>query len=59
MQLMAFEDMTLELRTTNAQLQNTQEELRHMVITDPLTGCSNRHFFDEIIGRERVDRWRG
>ena len=23
-----------------------------MVITDPLTGCRNRRFFDEIIGRE-------
>ncbi|HEV3484981.1 MAG TPA: GGDEF domain-containing protein [Vicinamibacterales bacterium] len=52
MQLMTFEDMTMELRTTNTRLEKAQEELRQMVITDPLTGCRNRRFFDEIIGRE-------
>jgi diguanylate cyclase (GGDEF)-like protein len=52
MQLMAFEDMTQELRVTNVQLRAAQEELRHMVITDPLTGCRNLRFFDEVIGRE-------
>jgi diguanylate cyclase (GGDEF)-like protein len=52
MQLMAFEDMTVELRVTNRQLQIAQEELRQMVITDPLTGCRNRRFFDAVIGRE-------
>ena len=52
MQLMAFEDMTYELRQTNGQLERAQSELRQMVITDPLTGCRNRRFFDEIIGRE-------
>jgi diguanylate cyclase (GGDEF)-like protein len=52
MQLMTFEDMTWELRRTNRRLQVTQEKLRRMVITDPLTGCRNRRFFDEIIGRE-------
>jgi diguanylate cyclase (GGDEF)-like protein len=52
MQLMTFEDMTLELRRTNNRLEKVQDKLRRMVITDPLTGCRNRRFFDEIIGRE-------
>lgn len=52
MQLMTFEDMTLELRRTNNRLKVAQSKLRRMVITDPLTGCRNRRFFDEIIGRE-------
>jgi len=51
-QLMAFEDMTYELRLTNTRLEHAQEELREMVITDPLTGTRNRRFFDEVIGRE-------
>ena len=51
-QLMAFEDMTYELRLTNTRLEKAQAELREMVITDPLTGTRNRRFFDEIIGRE-------
>lgn len=51
-QLMAFEDMTYELRVTNARLETAQAELREMVITDPLTGTRNRRFFDEVIGRE-------
>jgi diguanylate cyclase (GGDEF)-like protein len=52
MQLMSFEDMTEELRVTNRRLEQAQSELRQAVITDPLTGCRNRRFFDEIIGRE-------
>ena len=52
MQLMTFEDMTLELRRTNRRLESAQSKLRRAVITDPLTGCRNRRFFDEIIGRE-------
>lgn len=52
MQLMTFEDMTYELRVTNRRLQTAQADLREMVITDPLTKCRNRRFFDEIIGRE-------
>jgi diguanylate cyclase (GGDEF)-like protein len=52
MQLMTFEDMTYELRRTNRRLESAQGKLRRMVITDPLTGCRNRRFFDEIIGRE-------
>ena len=59
-QLMAFEDMTYELRLTNKRLESAQAELREMVITDPLTGTRNRRFFDEIIGRElqRHSRYR-
>jgi len=52
MQLMTFEDMTLELRRTNRRLEQTEVRLRRAVITDPLTGCHNRRFFDEVIGRE-------
>jgi diguanylate cyclase (GGDEF)-like protein len=52
MQLMTFEDMTYELRRTNRRLEAAQNKLRRMVITDPLTGCRNRRFFEEIIGRE-------
>ena len=48
----SFEDMTLELRRTNRRLEAAQGKLRRMVITDPLTGCRNRRFFEEIIGRE-------
>ena len=52
MQLMAFEDMTYELRSTNARLEAAQNELRQMVTTDALTGCRNRRYFDQVIGRE-------
>jgi len=51
-QLMAFEDMTYELRQTNRRLETAQNELRQLVITDSLTGTRNRRFFDEVIGRE-------
>jgi diguanylate cyclase (GGDEF)-like protein len=52
MQLMAFEDMTYELRVTNTHLEAAQDELRQMVTTDALTGCRNRRYFDEVVGRE-------
>lgn len=52
MQLMTFEDMTYELRVTNRRLESAQSELRQMVTTDALTGCRNRRYFDEVIGRE-------
>lgn len=60
MQLMTFEDMTEELQRTNRRLEAAQSDLRELVITDPLTGCRNRRFFDEIIGRElqRHSRYR-
>jgi diguanylate cyclase (GGDEF)-like protein len=52
MQLMTFEDMTYELRVANRELETAQGELRDLVTTDPLTGCRNRRFFHEVIGRE-------
>jgi diguanylate cyclase (GGDEF)-like protein len=52
MQLMTFEDMTYELRVANRRLESAQGELRHMVTTDALTGCRNRRYFDQVIGRE-------
>jgi diguanylate cyclase (GGDEF)-like protein len=51
-QLLAFEDMTYELQRTNTRLEAAQDDLRQLVITDPLTGLRNRRFFHEIIGRE-------
>ena len=52
MQLMTFEDMTYELRQANRRLEATQGDLRDLVTRDELTGCRNRRFFDEVIGRE-------
>jgi diguanylate cyclase (GGDEF)-like protein len=52
MQLMTFEDMTYELRLANRDLEKAQSELRELVITDALTMCRNRRFFDEVIARE-------
>jgi diguanylate cyclase (GGDEF)-like protein len=52
MQLMTFEDMTLELKSANARLESAQIELRQMVVTDALTGLRNRRFFDEVIDHE-------
>ena len=59
MQVMTFEDMTLELRGANRRLEAAQAELQQMVMTDPLTGCRNRRFFDQIIGRELKRHRRG
>ena len=59
MQLMTFEDMTYELRRTNRRLESAQSELRQLAITDALTGCRNRRFFDEVIGRELQQHERG
>jgi diguanylate cyclase (GGDEF)-like protein len=52
MQVMIFEDMTAELRQANHQLEAAQSELREMAVTDPLTKCRNRRFFEEVIGKE-------
>ncbi len=52
MQLMSFEDMTYELRVSNRQLESTQEKLRDLITRDGLTGCRNRRYFHEIIGKE-------
>ncbi len=52
MQLFAFEDMTQELRVANERLEAAQADLKQLVVTDPLTGCRNRRFFEQVIGRE-------
>lgn len=50
--VLVFEDMTDELRRTNRDLATANEEVKRLAITDPLTGCHNRRFFDEIERRE-------
>jgi diguanylate cyclase (GGDEF)-like protein len=52
MQLLVFEDMTSELRRTNRELAFANREVKNLAITDPLTGCHNRRFFEEIERRE-------
>jgi diguanylate cyclase (GGDEF)-like protein len=52
MHVLVFEDMTDELRRTNRELGAANEEVKRLAITDPLTGCHNRRFFDEIERRE-------
>jgi diguanylate cyclase (GGDEF)-like protein len=52
MQLLVFEDMTEELRRTNRELAFANREVKNLAITDPLTGCHNRRFFEEIERRE-------
>jgi diguanylate cyclase (GGDEF)-like protein len=52
MHLLVFEDMTSELRATNRELAAANEEVRRLAITDALTGCYNRRFFDSIERRE-------
>jgi diguanylate cyclase (GGDEF)-like protein len=52
MHVLVFEDMTDELRRANRDLEEANEEVKRLAITDPLTGCHNRRFFDEIERRE-------
>jgi diguanylate cyclase (GGDEF)-like protein len=52
MHLLVFEDMTYELRVTNRRLEAVREELLQAAITDPLTGCQNRRFLDQVMDRE-------
>ena len=52
MHVLVFEDMTDELRRANRSLEEANEEVKRLAITDPLTGCHNRRFFDEIERRE-------
>src|SRR5262249_36329454 len=52
MHLLVFEDMTVELRRTNRELAAANEEVRRLAITDSLTGCYNRRFFDDLERRE-------
>ncbi|HEV3141109.1 MAG TPA: GGDEF domain-containing protein [Vicinamibacterales bacterium] len=50
--MMIFEDMTYELRMTNRRLEAAREELLQAAITDPLTGCHNRRFLEQVMDRE-------
>ena len=50
--MMIFEDMTYELRMTNRRLEAAREELLQAAITDPLTGCHNRRFLEQVMERE-------
>lgn len=52
MHVLAFEDMTHELRRANRDLAQAHQEVKSLAITDALTGCHNRRFFDEIERRE-------
>jgi diguanylate cyclase (GGDEF)-like protein len=52
MHLLVAEDMTYELRVANRQLSAAQSELQALAVSDDLTGCYNRRFFHQIIGRE-------
>ena len=49
---LVFEDMTYELRMTNRRLEAAREELMQAAITDPLTGCHNRRFLEQVMDRE-------
>jgi len=50
--LLVFEDMTFELRVANRRLESAQQDLLQAAITDPLTGCHNRRFFEQVVDRE-------
>jgi hypothetical protein len=52
MHVLVFEDMTDALRRAHGELAHAHQEVKRLVITDPLTGCHNRRFFDEIERRE-------
>jgi diguanylate cyclase (GGDEF)-like protein len=52
MHILVFEDMIDELRLANRRLAGANEEVRRLAITDALTGCHNRRFFDEVERRE-------
>ncbi|MCC7416363.1 MAG: GGDEF domain-containing protein [Acidobacteria bacterium] len=56
--LLIFEDMTYELRAANRRLEAARAELLEAAITDPLTGCHNRRFLDQVIARELQRRAR-
>ena len=52
MHLLVFEDITSELRASNQALGIARDDLRALAVTDALTGCYNRRFFDEIARHE-------
>lgn len=52
MHVLVFEDMMEALRRAHGDLAQAHQEVKRLAITDPLTGCHNRRFFDEIERRE-------
>jgi diguanylate cyclase (GGDEF)-like protein len=58
MHVMVFEDMSAELQAINMDLAQSQLDLQAAAVTDPLTGCYNRRFFDEVVERELERRRR-
>src|SRR5258705_5062096 len=57
MHLLVFEDRADEIRRTNLALATANEQIKQMAITEPVTGCYNQRFFDEI-GRPDMQRFR-
>ena len=47
-----IEKLTAELERYKRRLESSQREFQRVAMTDPLTGCHNRRFFDQIIDRE-------
>ncbi|MBI3048185.1 MAG: GGDEF domain-containing protein [Acidobacteria bacterium] len=52
MHVLVFEDMTDALRRAHRDLAQAHQEVKRLVITDALTGCHNRRFFEQIERRE-------
>jgi diguanylate cyclase (GGDEF)-like protein len=52
MHVLVFEDMTDALRRAHRELAQAHQDVKRLVITDPLTLCHNRRFFEEIERRE-------
>src|SRR4029077_10511374 len=50
--LLVYKDMTFELRRTNRRPESAQQDLVQAAITDSLTGCHNRRFFEQVLDRE-------
>ncbi len=47
-----IEKLTAELERYKRRLESSQREFQRVAMTDPLTGCHNRRFLDQIIDRE-------
>ena len=50
--VLLFEDVTSALRDRREALAAANARLREHAITDPLTGCRNRRFFDQVADHE-------
>ncbi len=47
-----IEKLTAELERYKRRLESSQCEFQRVAMTDPLTGCHNRRFFDQFLDRE-------